>query len=83
MQETISISAASKLSKFSQRQLRNFHEKGLCLKPYLVTSGSLSYRRYGRSHLENLKWLKKFLDEGYTLATASKKAFEKSEKGGK
>ena len=81
-QETISISAASKLTGFTERQLRSFHAKGYSLKPYLVTSGSISSRRYAEEHLENLKWLKKFLDEGFTLTAASKKAFEKLEKGG-
>ena len=79
-QETVSISAAAQLTKFSQRQLRNFHSKGYCLEPYNVVSGSITYRRYAPEHLENLKWLKKFLDEGFTLAAASKKAFEKIEK---
>lgn len=76
MEHTISISDVSKLTEFTQRQLRNFHARGYTLTPYLVTSGSLSYRRYAKKHLENLKLFKGFLDQGFTLATASQKAFE-------
>jgi len=83
MEHTISISDVSKLTGFTQRQLRNFHEKKYSLTPYLVTCGSISYRRYAKKHVENLKFLRDFLNQGFTLASASQKAFEKSEKGGK
>jgi|APSaa5957512622_1039677.scaffolds.fasta_scaffold200653_2 DNA-binding transcriptional MerR regulator len=76
MEHTISISDVSKLSGFTQRQLRNFHAKGYTLTPYLVTCGSISYRRYAKEHVENLKLFKGFLDEGFTLPVASQKAFE-------
>ena len=76
MEHTISISDVSKLSGFTQRQLRNFHARGYTLTPYLVTCGSISYRRYAKKHQENLKLFKGFLDQGFTLAAASQKAFE-------
>ena len=76
MEYTISISDVSKLTGFTQRQLRGFHARGYTLTPYLVTCGSISYRRYAKKHLENLKLFKGFLDEGFTLSVASQKAFE-------
>jgi len=82
MEHTISISDVSKLTGFTQRQLRNFHAKKYSLAPYLVTSGSISYRRYAKKHVQNLTFLREFLNQGFTLSAASQKAFEKLEKGG-
>jgi DNA-binding transcriptional MerR regulator len=76
MEETVSISDASKETGFSERQLRNFEARGYIETPLKVRSGSIQYRRFSKSHIQAIKIFKKYLDQGYKLAFASQKAFE-------
>ncbi|MBU1194089.1 MAG: MerR family transcriptional regulator [Proteobacteria bacterium] len=76
MEETVSISQASKESNFSERQLRSFEARGYIEAPLKVRCGSIQYRRYTPSHIQAIKIFKKYLDQGYKLAFASQKAFE-------
>lgn len=75
--ETLSIKDASQLTGFSQKQLRNFEERGYMNKTDKITCGSISYRRYTKENIEELQSLKAFLDEGFTLITAVNKIKEK------
>jgi len=76
MEKTISISDASQTTGLSQKQLRTFQARGYIIPPQRIKSGEISYRRYTEENVENLKAIKRFIDEGYTLPVASKKAFE-------
>ena len=75
--ETLSIKDASKLTGFSQKQLRNFEERGYMNPTDKITCGSISYRRYTKENIEELLALKTFIDEGFTLITAVAKIKEK------
>ena len=76
MEETVSISDASRETNFSQRQLRTFEARGYIETPLKVRSGSVQYRRYSKSHIHAIKIFKKYLDQGYKLAFASQKTFD-------
>lgn len=81
MEKTISISDASRITLLSQKQLRTFEDRGYIIPPVRIRSGDISYRRYTDENVANLKAIKRFIDEGYTLPVASKKAFEAMGKG--
>ena len=76
MIDTISISGACEATGFSERQLRSYEKRGYIKQPIRITSGALKYRRYSAEHIRSIKLFKKYLDQGYTLPTASRKAFE-------
>lgn len=76
MKKTISISDASIITELSQKQLRTYEGRGYIIPPQRIQSGDISYRRYTEENVENLIAIKRFIDEGYTLPVASKKAFE-------
>jgi len=80
MEETVSISDASKETGFSERQLRSFEARGYIGAPIKVRCGSIQYRRYTPEHIQAIKIFKKYLDQGFKLAFASQKTFEKIEK---
>ena len=80
MKETFSIADASKLTGFTQRQLRSHEARGFITPPMRITCGEVRYRRYTPEHIEEIKGFKRFLDEGYTLAAASSKALQNSVK---
>jgi DNA-binding transcriptional MerR regulator len=76
MNETVSISEASEKTGLSQRQLRTYEAKGYIETPVKIRSGAFGYRRYTPEHIQQIKIFKSFLDQGYTLRTASIKAKE-------
>jgi DNA-binding transcriptional MerR regulator len=76
MNETVSISEASRKTRLSQRQLRTYEAKGYIETPVKIRSGAFGYRRYTPEHIQQIKIFKSFLDQGYTLRTASIKAKE-------
>ncbi len=80
MNETVSISDASKETGFSERQLRSFEARGYIEAPIKVRCGAIHYRRYNQNHIQAIKIFKKYLDQGYKLAFASQKAFDEIEK---
>ena len=80
MEETVSISDASKETDFSERQLRSFEARGYIGAPIKVRCGSIQYRRYTPEHIQAIKIFKKYLTQGYKLAFASQKAFEEQVK---
>jgi len=80
MENTISISDCSRLTGLSQKKLRTFESRGYINPPKRITCGAISYRRYTQENIRNLEVFKKFIDEGYTLPVAAKKAFEDMKK---
>jgi len=81
MEKTISISDASRITFLSQKQIRTFEARGYIIPPQRIRSGEISYRRFTQENVENLKAIKGFIDEGFTLPVASKKAFDAMKKG--
>jgi DNA-binding transcriptional MerR regulator len=82
MEKTKSTADASKITGFTPRQLRSHEAKGYISEPERITCGDIQYRRYTPQHITEIKRFKNYLDQGFTLAAASKKAFGKPEEGG-
>ena len=68
-----SSSEVTRELNISLRQLYYWELKGI-VQPKMVTMGSRSFKRYSLEDIEKLRRVKRLLDEGYTLAAASKQA---------
>jgi hypothetical protein len=73
-EKTYSIGEAARICGVTQKQIRHWEEKGLMPSLQRVICGKRSYRQFGEKELKLLRRIKKFLDEGFTLASAAKKA---------
>lgn len=68
------IGEAARQCGISVKQLRTWTDHGLVGSPQYVTCGQRRYRIYSDAHIEQIKLIKQFLDEGYTLKAAAGKA---------
>ena len=78
-----SIGDTAKMAGVSQKQLR--HWEGLYIpQPERVVCGMRAYRRYSQEQVDLVRRIKMYLDQGFTLKTASEKARSEilSKKGG-
>ncbi len=69
----LSSSEVTRRLHISLRQLYYWELKGI-VRPRVVTMGSREFKRYSLQDLETLEKVKKYLDQGYTLAGAVKQA---------
>ena len=72
--QNYSIGDTAKMSGASQKQIRNWEDRGYIPKAYRVVSGDRAYRRFSRKQVELISRIKGFLDEGFTLPAAAEKA---------
>jgi DNA-binding transcriptional MerR regulator len=63
--------------EISLRQLYYWELKGI-VKPKIITMGAREFKRYSEHDVEKLRRIKQYLDEGYTLAAAVRKAMDSS-----
>jgi len=75
-EKVFSIGEAAKMSGCSIKQLRHWEKKNYIQTASRVLCGERSYRKYGVDDLEIIKKIKAYLDSGYTLPAAAKKAAE-------
>ena len=75
------IGEASSQCGISVKQLRTWTDQGLIDSPQYVTCGERTYRVYNGTHIEQIKRIKQYLDEGYTLKTAAFKASKNMHQG--
>jgi len=71
---TFSIGDASKISGVQQKQIRSWEKNGYIPKAERLILGLHEHRRFTPSQVKNLHKIKEFLDGGFTLKTAVKKA---------
>ena len=69
-----SIGAASRMTAVSRKQIRNWERRGYIPEAYRVVCGERAYRYFSPDQIEIIKNIKGYLDQGYTLAHASKMA---------
>ena len=74
---TYSIGDTSKMTGVSQKQLRNWEERGYIPKADRVVCGERAYRRFTPEQVKIIRQIKKYLDKGYTLSHASKMALKR------
>ncbi len=81
MKDSLSIADASKKTRLSQRQLRNYEARGYIDQPLRIRCGEIRYRRYTPENIENIKIFKSYLDQGFTLSVAAAKTAAHQAKG--
>ncbi len=76
-EEMVSIGEAASMCEMSVRRVRYLSDQGYITEPFKSISGEICYRLYTMDHIGQIKQIKAFQDEGYTL----KAAVIKSKKG--
>ena len=74
---TYSIGDTSKMTGVSQKQIRNWEERGYIHKTDRVVCGERAYRRFTPEQVKVIREIKEYLDKGYTLSHASKLAMNR------
>jgi MerR family transcriptional regulator, copper efflux regulator len=73
-QQLYSIGQAAKNCGVTEKQIRHWEDKGHIPESRRVFCGERSYRQYTEDDFDLISRIKKYLDEGFTLLTAAKKA---------
>jgi len=81
MKDSVSISDASTQTGLSQKQLREYEEKGYIKAPFKVQCGQISYRHYSPEHIKEIKIFAKYKNQGFTLPIAASKAYAEIDLG--
>ena len=68
------ISAASRMTGVSRRRIRSWEARGHIELAFRVVCGERAYRYFTANQVEIIRKIKGYLDQGYTLAHASKMA---------
>jgi len=74
---TYSISDTANMTGASQKQIRNWEARGYIPKAERVVCGDRAYRRFTPAQVNLIREIREYLDQGYTLAYASKMAMNK------
>ena len=72
-----SIGDTAKMTGVTQKQIRNWEARGYIPEAYRVVCGERAYRYFTADQIEIIRKIKGYLDQGYTLAHASKMARNK------
>ena len=75
-QKTYSIGEAARICGVTEKQIRHWEVKNHIPKAQRVICGERSYRQYTAEDFDLISRIKKYLDEGYTLSAAARKAGE-------
>ena len=67
-----SIGDTAKMTGVTQKQIRNWEARGYIPKVDRVVCGERAYRWFTKEQVETISRIKNYLNEGYTLAHASK-----------
>jgi DNA-binding transcriptional MerR regulator len=70
----LSIGAASRMTGVTRKQIRSWEARGFIPEAYRVVCGERAYRYFSTDQVEIIRNIKGYLDQGYTLAHASKMA---------
>ena len=70
--KTYSISEAARIWGVTEKQIRHWEKMGHMPSPQRVICGKRSYRQFGDGEIKQIRKIKKYLDEGFTLASAAK-----------
>ena len=75
---TYSTGETSNLTGASQKQIIYWEKKGFIPKVERNICGDIAYRRFTQSHVQIIRAIKGYLDQGYTLARAAELAIDKN-----
>lgn len=71
---TYSTVETSELTGASQKQIRYWISRGYVFDVEMNVCGDISYYRFSQNHIEIIRAIKGFLDQGYILARAAELA---------
>jgi DNA-binding transcriptional MerR regulator len=74
IQAPFSISTTSQMTSVTQKQIRHWEARGYIPEANRVVCGERAYRYFTAEQIEIIREIKSYLDQGYTLAHASKMA---------
>ncbi len=77
MKRTFSIGDTARLTRITEKQLRHWEEQNYLSDIERTICGERSYRRYSEDQIKLISKMKEYLDMGFTLSAASKKALAK------
>jgi DNA-binding transcriptional MerR regulator len=69
-----SIGEAARICGVTVKQIRNWEEKHYIPAPYRVICGERSYREFTEADLKIIRRIKSYVEKGYRLSTAARKA---------
>ncbi len=69
-----SIGDTARMTGVTRKQIRNWEARGYIPDAYRVVCGERAYRYFTADQIETIRKIKSYLDQGYTLAHASKMA---------
>ncbi|MFC1839809.1 MerR family transcriptional regulator [Thermodesulfobacteriota bacterium] len=81
--KNVLIGEACRLCGVSVKQVRHWQSKGYLKDGPRIICGERAYRQFAEDDLAKIRKIKKYLDDGFTLKVASKKAADETLKGGK
>ena len=73
-----SIGTTSRMTDVTQKQIRHWEARGYIPTAMRVVCGERAYRYFSLDQIEIITKIKGYLDQGYTLAHASKMARNKN-----
>ena len=76
--QTFSIGDTAKMTRATQKQIRNWEASGFIPLAERVVCGERAYRRFTMDQVETIRKIKDYLDEGFTLSSAANKAAGKN-----
>lgn len=76
----LSIGDTARATGVTEKSLRHWEKVGYIQGIERVICGKRSFRFYSEAQVEQIKAIKNFLDQGYTLSAASAKALQNPEK---
>lgn len=79
--KTYSIGETARICGVTEKQIRHWEEKNHIPKAQRVLCGKRSYRQFTEMDFNLIHKIRGYLDEGYTLSMAAKKAAEKISTG--
>ena len=69
-----SIGEAARICGVTEKQIRHWEERGFIPPPQRVICGKRAYRQFTEEGFRLISRIKEYLDEGFTLTVAAKKA---------
>ena len=78
--KTYGIGEACRLTGLSEGQLRRWQDLNYIDEVERVVCGERAYRRYSEANITQIKEIKSYLDQGYTLAVSVEKASKNKRK---
>jgi DNA-binding transcriptional MerR regulator len=80
--KTFSIGDTSTITGVSPKQIRHWEERGYIGTAERIICGERAYRNFTKEQVEQIKAIKRLLDDGYKLSHASRMARKVNRKGG-